>query len=60
MASAGRLVVAAYAQFWTVDLTVLVHPALCGPSVAGLISRLAAPSVEGCFGWLNRRGLVGA
>lgn len=34
--------------------------ALCGPSVAVLASRLTAPSVAGCFGWLNRRGYAGA
>ena len=31
---------------------------LCGPSAAVLTSRLAMPSVVGCFGWLDRRATL--
>lgn len=31
---------------------------LSGPSAAVLTSRLAMPSVVGCFGWLDRRAML--
>lgn len=34
--------------------------ALSGPSDAILASRLLMLSVEGCFGWIDRSGYVGA
>jgi len=49
LANAGQTPCMMTACFWPIVGQVSVAPALYGPLVAILISRLAMPSVEGCF-----------
>jgi hypothetical protein len=46
--------------FWPLVGYISFPPVLCGPSIVVLTSKFIVPSMEECFGWLNRCGYAGA